>query len=244
MTNIIITGANGRMGEALIRCAKEHSALNVVGKIDMGDDLSSILDQADAVIDFSFYEATREFAEICAEAGKALIIGTTGHSEDDKEAIKKQSSRIPMVWASNYSTGVNTLFWITRKATEILGPDFDLEVIEMHHRMKRDAPSGTAATLAEILADVRKAQLDEVIRHGREGIVGARSKEEIGMHSMRGGDVVGDHTVVFANQGERVELTHKASSRDTFANGALRAAGWAVNQSPGLYSMQDVLGLT
>ena len=149
-----------------------------------------------------------------------------------------------MVWASNYSTGVNTLFWLTRKATEILGPDFDLEVIEMHHRMKRDAPSGTAATLAEILAEVRDAQLDEVIRHGREGIVGARTKEEIGMHSMRGGDVVGDHTVVFANQGERVELTHKASSRDTFANGALRAAGWAVNQSPGLYSMQDVLGLT
>ena len=244
MTNIIITGSKGRMGEALIRCAKEHSDLNVVGGIDMGDELTPLLEQADAVIDFSFHEVTRRFAEQCAEAGKAIIIGTTGHSEADRTAIQELAKRIPMVWASNYSTGVNTLFWLTRKATEILGTDFDLEVIEMHHRMKRDAPSGTAATLAEILAEVRKAQLSEVIRHGREGIVGARTKEEIGMHSLRGGDVVGDHTVVFATQGERVELTHKASSRDTFANGALRAAGWAVKQQPGLYSMQNVLGLS
>ncbi|XOV70128.1 MAG: 4-hydroxy-tetrahydrodipicolinate reductase [Verrucomicrobiota bacterium] len=244
MTNIIITGSKGRMGEALIRCAKDHADLNVVGEIDMGDDLKPLLPQADAVIDFSFHEVTRTFAEQCADAGKAIIIGTTGHTESDRSAIQQLSNRIPMVWASNYSTGVNTLFWLTRKATEILGPDFDLEVIEMHHRMKRDAPSGTAATLAEILADVRKAQLSKVIRHGREGIVGARTKEEIGMHSLRGGDVVGDHTVVFATQGERVELTHKASSRDTFANGALRASGWVVKQKPGLYSMQDVLGLT
>jgi 4-hydroxy-tetrahydrodipicolinate reductase len=148
-----------------------------------------------------------------------------------------------MVWASNYSTGVNTLFWLTRKATEILGPDFDLEVIEMHHRMKRDAPSGTAATLAEILAESRALSLENALKHGREGIVGARTREEIGMHSLRGGDVVGDHTVVYANDGERLELTHKASSRDTFANGALRAAAWAVNQPAGLYSMQQVLGL-
>ena len=145
--------------------------------------------------------------------------------------------------ASNYSTGVNTLFWLTRKAAEILGPDFDLEVVEMHHRLKKDAPSGTAATLAEILADVRKQQLAEVIRHGRSGIVGARTTAEIGMHALRGGDVVGDHTVIFATNGERVELTHKASSRETFANGALRAAQWVVNQKPGLYDMQDVLGL-
>jgi 4-hydroxy-tetrahydrodipicolinate reductase len=148
-----------------------------------------------------------------------------------------------MVWASNYSTGVNTLFWLTRKATEILGEGFDLEVIEMHHRHKQDAPSGTATTLSEILADVRELQIKEAIRHGREGIVGARTQNEIGMHSLRGGDVVGDHTVVYATQGERLELTHKASSRDTFANGALRAAKWALTQEPGLYSMQDVLGL-
>ena len=148
-----------------------------------------------------------------------------------------------MIWASNFSTGVNTLFWLTRKAAEILGPGFDLEIVEMHHRLKRDAPSGTARTLAEILADVRKKQLDRLVRHGRSGIVGERTAEEIGMHSVRGGDVVGDHTVIFAGLGERVELTHKASSRETFANGALRAAQWVIGQKLGLYDMQDVLGL-
>jgi 4-hydroxy-tetrahydrodipicolinate reductase len=148
-----------------------------------------------------------------------------------------------MVWASNFSTGVNTLFWLTRKAAEILGPEFDLEVIEMHHRFKADAPSGTAATLAEILADTRNEQLTEVIRHGRQGILGQRTSNEIGMHSLRGGDVVGDHTVMFSALGERVELTHRASSRDTFAHGALRAAQWVADQSPGLYDMQNVLGL-
>ena len=148
-----------------------------------------------------------------------------------------------MVVATNFSTGVNTLFWLTRKAAEILGNDFDLEVVEMHHRLKKDAPSGTANTLLEILADVRKLQLETALRHGREGIVGARTQNEIGIHAIRGGDVVGDHTVIFANNGERIELTHKASSRDTFANGALRAAQWLVQQKPGLYDMQDVLGL-
>jgi 4-hydroxy-tetrahydrodipicolinate reductase len=148
-----------------------------------------------------------------------------------------------MVFAPNFSVGVNTLFWLTRKAAEILGPDFDLEVVEMHHRLKKDAPSGTATTLAEILAMVRKQQLDKIIRHGRKGIVGERTSSEIGMHSIRGGDVVGDHTVIFAANGERLELTHKASSRETFANGALRAAQWVVKQKPGLYDMQDVLGL-
>ena len=173
----------------------------------------------------------------------ALVIGTTGHTEAQRSQISNFKSQIPIVLASNYSTGVNTLFWLTRKAAEILGPDFDLEVVEMHHRLKKDAPSGTAATLAEILASVRKQQLNEVIRHGRKGIVDERTSTEIGMHSLRGGDVVGDHTVIFATNGERVELTHKASSRETFANGALRAAQWVVKQKPGLYDMQDVLGL-
>jgi 4-hydroxy-tetrahydrodipicolinate reductase len=148
-----------------------------------------------------------------------------------------------MVLSSNFSTGVNTLFWLTRKAAEILGPEFDLEVVEMHHRLKRDAPSGTARTLAEILASVRQQQLEKIVRHGREGIVGERTPTEIGMHAVRGGDVVGDHTVIFAGLGERVELAHKASSRETFANGALRAAQWVANRQPGLYDMQDVLGL-
>ena len=138
---------------------------------------------------------------------------------------------------------MNTLFWLTRKAAEILGPNFDLEVVEMHHRLKKDAPSGTAVTLAEILAAVRGQQLQAVIRHGRQGIVGERTQAEIGLHSLRGGDVVGDHTVIFAANGERVELTHKASSRETFAHGALRAAQWVIKQKPGLYNMEDVLGL-
>ena len=243
MTRIIITGAKGRMGEALIRCAKAIPELEVVGAIDQGDDLRTVIAKCDAVIDFSFHNATAGIAELCAQHGKALVIGTTGHNDTETFEIRKSVEKIPIVWASNYSTGVNTLFWLTRKAAEILGPAFDLEVVEMHHRLKRDAPSGTAKTLAEILADVRHLHLNEAARHGRHGIVGERTASEIGIHSLRGGDVVGDHTVIFANTGERLELTHKASSRDTFANGALRAAQWVVQQKPGLYDMQDVLGL-
>ncbi len=243
MTKIIITGSKGRMGQALINCAAKIPELQVVGQIDKGESLAAIIDKCDAVIDFSFHNATLEIAELCAAHKKALVIGTTGHSEADKSKIINRQSEIPIVWSSNYSTGVNTLFWLTRKAAEILGPAFDLEVVEMHHRMKKDAPSGTAKSLAEILADVRKQELEYAARHGRVGIVGERTSSEIGVHSIRGGDVVGDHTVMFANAGERLELTHKASSRDTFANGALRAALWVVKQKPGLYDMQDVLGL-
>ena len=243
MIRAIITGAKGRMGQALLQCAARIPELQVVGGIDLGDDAASAIPKSDVVIDFSFHQATPDFAEICAKHKKAMVIGTTGHTDAEKKRIHSATSQIPIVMASNYSTGVNTLFWLTRKAAEILGPGFDLEVIEMHHRMKKDAPSGTAVTLAEILAEVRKQQLSKVIRHGREGITGERTDSEIGMHSLRGGDVVGDHTVVFATSGERLELTHKASSRDTFANGALRAALWVVRQKPGCYDMQDVLGL-
>lgn len=243
MTRVIITGSKGRMGQALISCASRMPELQVTGQIDVGDELRNVIDNADVVIDFSFHKATLAVAQLCVERKKALVIGTTGHSDSERAELTALAQKIPTVWASNYSTGVNALFWLTRKAAEILGPDFDLEVVEMHHRLKKDAPSGTAATLAEILGDVRKVQLTEALRHGRHGIVGERTKTEIGMHSMRGGDVVGDHTVVYANIGERLELTHKASSRDTFANGALRAAQWVTKQKPGLYSMQDVLGL-
>ena len=243
MTKLIINGSNGRMGQALIACAARIPGLQVVAKIDQGDDLRSVLAQGDVVIDFTLHHATEATAAACAEAGKALVIGTTGHSEAEKAAIRRHAVKIPTVWASNYSTGVNTLFWLTRKAAEILGPSFDLEVVEMHHRLKKDAPSGTATTLLEILGEVRKVQLAEALRHGRQGIVGERTNAEIGIHAIRGGDVVGDHTVIFAANGERVELTHKASSRDTFANGALRAAEWIVGREPGIYDMQDVLGL-
>jgi len=243
MTKIIITGSKGRMGQALVNCAAKIADLQVVGQIDQGDNLVAIIDKCDVVIDFSFHSSTLQFAEFCVAHKKALVVGTTGHSDDEQSKIKNLRAQIPIVWSSNYSTGVNALFWLTRKAAEILGPAFDLEVIEMHHRMKKDAPSGTAKSLAEILADVRHQQLEKVARHGRVGIVGERTSSEIGVHSIRGGDVVGDHTVIFANAGERLELTHKASSRDTFANGALRAAQWVVKQKPGLYDMQDVLGL-
>lgn len=240
---IIITGSKGRMGQALVACAKKIPGLEIVGQIDKGDDLAAVIEGADVVIDFSAHAVTVEVAALCARHQKALVIGTTGHTDTDTFEIRKLAQKIPMVWASNFSTGVNTLFWLTRKAAEILGPDFDLEVVEMHHRLKKDAPSGTAKSLAEILADVRKLHLNEAARHGRVGIVGERTPGEIGVHSLRGGDVVGDHTVIFSNVGERVELSHKASSRDTFANGALRAAQWLVKQKPGLYDMQDVLGL-
>ena len=243
MTKVIINGANGRMGEALLRCGETNPNIEIVAGIDVGDDLAEVDGQTDAVIDFSFHEITRPTAELCAAHKKAIVIGTTGHSACDKESVLKLQSEIPIVWASNFSTGVNTLFWLTRKATEVLGTDFDLEVVEMHHRLKRDAPSGTAATLAEILAEVRKVSLEKELRHGRDGIVGERTDSEIGIHSLRGGDVVGDHTVVYAGNGERLELTHKAASRDTFANGALRAATWACGQEPGLYNMENVLGL-
>jgi 4-hydroxy-tetrahydrodipicolinate reductase len=243
MTRIIIIGSQGRMGRALIACAANFRELEIAGQIGSGDDLGAVIGKSDVVIDFSVHTATPAIVELCAKNKKAIVIGTTGHSDSEQSQIANRKSQIPMVWSSNFSTGVNTLFWLTRKAAEILGTNFDLEVVEMHHRLKKDAPSGTAKSLAEILADVRKLQLEKAARHGRAGIVGERTAAEIGIHSIRGGDVVGDHTVIFANTGERVELTHKASSRDTFANGALRAALWVVKQKPGLYDMQDVLGL-
>jgi 4-hydroxy-tetrahydrodipicolinate reductase len=243
MTKIIIAGAKGRMGHALLRCAETNPAITVSGRIDLGDDLDAVLGQADVVVDLTFHESTLAFARLCAARQKAIVIGTTGHSEAERAALTALAAHIPMVWSANYSTGVNALFWLTRKAAEILGPGFDLEIVEMHHRLKKDAPSGTAAALAQILAEARSQSLEQAARYGRHGLVGERTAAEIGLHSLRGGDVVGDHTVIFAAAGERVELTHKASSRDTFALGALRAAQWAARQKPGLYDMQDVLGL-
>jgi len=243
MIRLIITGAKGRMGQALVACAARNPALQVAAQLDLGGDLAAVIGQGDVVIDFTSHDATAGFAAICAQHKRPMVIGTTGHSAAEKSQIANFKSQIPIVLASNYSTGVNTLFWLTRRAAEILGTDFDLEVVEMHHRLKKDAPSGTATTLAEILAAVRKQQFSDVVRHGRKGIVGERTSAEIGMHALRGGDVVGDHTVIFAADGERLELAHKASSRETFAHGALRAAQWVVKQRPGLYDMQDVLGL-
>lgn len=231
------------MGRMLVDCATEHPEVEIAGEVDQGNDLESRLATADVVIDFSLHDATVPALTACLRHGVAMVIGTTGHTEAEKRDIHAGARQIPIVQAANFSTGVNTLFWLTRKAVEILGPEYNLEIVEMHHRHKQDAPSGTATRLAEILAQARGRRADELVRHGRQGICGPRLAEEIGMHALRGGDVVGEHTVVFAGDGERVELAHKAGSRSTFAHGALRAARWLVRQPPGLYSMEDVLGL-
>jgi len=239
---LLVTGCNGRMGQAVISAAAAQGVAVGAG-IDVNDSLTEALEKCDCVIDFSSHLFTDELVSEALRQKKSLVIGTTGHTDDELALIREAAKTIPVVFASNFSVGVNTLFWLTRKATELLGPEFDMEVVEMHHRMKKDSPSGTARTLVEILADVRGLEYDKDCRHGRFGDVGARTPTEIGVHALRGGDVVGDHTVIFANVGERVELTHKASSRDTFAGGAVRAARWLAGKPAGLYDMQDVLGL-
>ena len=240
---VLINGSKGRMGQMLIACAKSDPALEIAGEVDVGDDFAGAVPACDAVIDFSSPNVLELVLARCVEHQKVCVVGTTGHTDAQLATINHAAAQIPVVFAPNYSIGVNTLFWLTRKAAEILGPSFDLEVVEMHHRLKKDSPSGTAKKLAEILAEARGLSYHTDARHGREGIVGERTDNEIGVHAIRGGDVVGDHTVIYAAQGERVELTHKASSRETFARGALRAAQWAHGKAAGLYDMQDVLGL-
>jgi 4-hydroxy-tetrahydrodipicolinate reductase len=238
---ILINGAKGRMGRAVTAAAAEQQ-LTVVGAVDVGDNLATALPLCDVVVDFSSHAATRALLEAAVAAKKPVVLGTTGHSADEKNALRQLAARVPCVWAGNFSVGVNLLFALTRRAASILGADYDAEVIEMHHRFKKDAPSGTAARLLEIILEERKLRAD-ALRHGRSGITGERQPTEVGVHALRGGDVVGDHTVMFAALGERIELTHKASDRGIFARGALCAAQWVVTQPPGLYDMQDVLGL-
>lgn len=243
MIKIVLTGAKGRMGKTVRSCVQSYSDIALVGEVDLGDELAAHITKADVVVDFSVPGYTVQILQCCAEHQKAAVIGTTGHSETEKKRIATFAAHVPVVLAPNFSAGVNTLFWLTRKAAEILGPEFDLEIIEMHHRFKKDAPSGTAKALAEIVAQVRDLNLSDAARYGRSGIVGERPKGEIGIHAVRGGDIVGTHTVIFAGIGERLELTHHATSRETFAHGALRAARWVVGKPPGLYDMLDVLGL-
>ena len=230
------------MGQA-IAAAAEKSGASIVAGLDVGDDISSQIDNCDVVIDFSHSNGTSELCRACAKAKKPTVIGTTGHSTEELGLIHDLARTVPVVLSPNFSVGVNALFWLTRKAAEMLGDSFDLEILEAHHRLKKDSPSGTAKKLAEILCEVRGLDYQRDVRHGREGLVGERQGNEIGMHSIRGGDVVGDHTVNFAGAGERLELTHKAASRETFANGALRAANWIIGKPARLYSMEDVLGL-
>ncbi len=233
------------MGQALVACAMENPSLDLAGTIEAGDPLDAI-SSCDAVIDFTHADATLPALDKCVELGKIIVIGTTGHSSDVRNKIYDAAKKTPVIFSPNYSVGVNTLFWLTKKAAEILGPDYDAEVIEIHHRLKKDAPSGTARRLVEVLDEVRGLDYEKDTRHGRVGMPGERTQSEVGVHAVRGGDVVGDHTVLLATPGDRLELIHRASSRETFARGALRAAIWAresMNNKPGLYDMQDVLGL-
>lgn len=220
---VIISGSKGRMGQTLIALAKADPELKLVGGVDINDDLAKIIGGCDVIVEFALHEATRATAILAAQHKKALVIGTTGHTEAEASEIRRFVASVPVVWASNFSTGVNTLFYITQKVAEIVGPSWDAEIVETHHTAKKDAPSGTAKTLQEILKNVRNSDAPA--------------------HSLRIGDVVGDHMVTFGTAGERIELTHRASSRETFARGALRAAKWAVQQKPGLYDMRDVLRL-
>jgi 4-hydroxy-tetrahydrodipicolinate reductase len=239
--SILINGAKGRMGQAVAAAATEIG-VTIGAAVDVGDDIAAGLAKCDLVIDFSSHTATRSLLEIAIAQRKPVVLGTTGHSAEEKKHLLALAARVPCVWAGNFSVGVNLLFALTRRAAAVLGSDYDAEVIEMHHRFKKDAPSGTAARLLEIILEERKLDAS-ALRHGREGITGERKPTEVGVHALRGGDVVGDHTVMFAAFGERVELTHKANDRGIFARGALRAAQWVAAQKPGVYDMQDVLGL-
>jgi 4-hydroxy-tetrahydrodipicolinate reductase len=233
------------MGQSLITCVKGNPLLNLTGTIDVGESLEAIA-SCDAVIDFTHADATIPALEKCVQLRKIIVIGTTGHSSDVRKKISEASKKIPVIFSPNYSVGVNALFWLTKKAAEILGPDYDAEVIEVHHRFKKDAPSGTARRLVEVLDEVYDLDYEKHTRHGRVGMPGERTRSEVGVHAVRGGDVVGDHTVLLAAPGDRLELIHRASSRETFARGALRAALWArdtMKNLAGLYDMKDVLGL-
>lgn len=238
---ILLNGAKGRMGQTIAGLAGEAGVI-VRAALDVGDDLSAHVARCDVIIDFSSHQATGKVLEVAVAHKKAVVIGTTGHAADEKKRLLALAARVPCAWAGNFSVGVNLLFALTRRAARVLGADYDAEVVEMHHRFKKDAPSGTAARLLEIILEERKLGA-EALRHGRSGITGERKPTEVGVHALRGGDVVGEHTVMFAALGERLELTHKATDRAIFARGALRAAAWVADQPAGVYDMQDVLGL-
>ena len=240
---LLLVGAHGRMGQAISRAARAGHDVEITGECGRGDPITGCVRECDVMVDVSTADAAEEICGACAEHRKPLVIGTTGHSASQAAVIARTAEAIPVVLAPNFSVGVNTLFWLTRKAAELLGEEFDAEIVETHHRLKKDAPSGTAKRLAEVLCDARELEYQHHVAHGREGIVCERPQKQIGMHAIRAGDVVGEHTVIFAGPGERLELTHRASSRDTFAVGALRAARWIATQTAGLYNMEHVLGL-
>ena len=267
MLRTVITGVTGRMGSTLLRLARSAAGISIVGAtarpgnpavgqdaaqaarlseplgLAVVDDLSRAIDEgAQVVVDFTSAEASVAHARVCARRGIPMVIGSTGFTPATREELATSARTIPVVLAPNTSVGVNVVIQVATELARVLGEGFDVEVLETHHRMKKDAPSGTALRLAEVLAGTLGRTSEDLV-YSRKGWVGARTEREIGVQALRGGDVVGEHTVFFFGEGERVELTHRATSRDQFAKGALRAAGWVVTQRPGLYDMADVLGL-
>ncbi len=241
---VAILGAAGRMGHMLCDLVDRSETLELVAKCDVREDYPRTWPAGtEAVVDFTFHEAVPANIAKAADEGVAYVLGTTGLTAEEQKAVVDASARIPVVQSGNYSLGVNLLLGLVKRAAAVLGLEYDCEVVEMHHRHKRDAPSGTALMLARAAAEGRGQDFGEVAAFGREGMVGERPVGEIAVHALRGGSVVGDHTVMFAGDVERVELVHKAQSREAFAAGALRAALWANGRKPGLYSMRDVLGI-
>lgn len=265
MVRVVVTGACGRMGTHIIKAVRETSGLALVGAVErpgqaagldagtaallaplglkVTEDLGSTLGGADVVIDFTHAGASAANAETCAGRGVPIVIGSTGFEKSERGRIEAAARKIPIVLSPNMSVGVNVLFALVAQAARVLGSAYDIEVVEMHHSKKKDAPSGTALRLAEVAARALERDPGSALRVARQGIVGERPPGEIGIQSLRGGDVVGDHTVYFAGEGERLELTHRATSRDQFARGAVRAAQWIVGRHPGIHDMADVLGL-
>jgi len=266
MIKVIVAGAAGRMGSRLVALIKDSTALTLTGAIEgkghhalgedagevagcgradvpITDDLSFLLERGEVVIDFSTPDATLEHLRIVAQRRRAMVIGTTGLSALELDELKSLARQVPCVVSPNMSVGVNLIYKVIGEMARTLGEEYDIEVIEAHHRLKKDAPSGTALKIAEVLARALNRDLNQVGVYARKGLIGERKKGEIGIQTIRAGDIVGDHTILFGGMGERIEVTHRASSRDTFARGALRAARWVVRQPPGLYDMMDVLNL-
>ncbi len=255
---VVVAGAGGKMGQTLVEAVLADPSLRLAAALDVpgspalgralggvtvGSDIAEGIAAGDVLIDFTRPEGTVEHLAACARLGKSIVIGTTGFSEPLRKAILKAGRRIPIAMSPNFAVGVNAVFKLAEVAAGILGDDFDVEIVEAHHRHKVDAPSGTALKLGEILARTLKRDLKKDATHGREGDTGARPARQIGFHAIRGGDIVGEHTVIFAGLGERVEVTVRSQSRMTYALGALRAAKFLRGKRPGLYDMKDVLGL-
>ncbi len=266
MTRLIVAGAAGKMGSRIAALAKDYPDLKLVGAferkgheaigkdvgevigigridIPISDNLDEIIDNADVVISFTAPEASIEHLSIASKKKKAVVIGTTGFSKEGIQSVKELSKSIPVVLAPNMSVGVNLLFKVLGDIAKVLGDDYDIEIVESHHRLKKDAPSGTALKMAQVISEAINRNLDEVAVYARKGMIGERTRKEIGIQTVRAGDIVGEHTVLFGGLGERIEITHKASSRDTFARGALKAAMWIYGKPAGLYDMINVLGL-